>query len=85
MSNYLDSKGNFDYHKWIRENNTESTPLNEGRNVELVKLENEIYGVTQTIKRLLHREAGIDAAKAFSKIEARFFTTMKKLTDKNTL
>jgi len=85
MSKYLDSKGNFDYHKWIRENSTENTPLNEGRNVELVKLENEVYRVTQTIKRLLQKEAGIDAAKAFSKIEARFFTTMKKLTDKNKL
>ena len=85
MSKYLDSRGNFDYHKWIRENNTENAPLNEGRNVELVKLENEVYRVTQTIKRLLQKEAGIDAAKAFSKIEAKFFTTMKKLTDKNKL
>ena len=85
MSNYVDSKGNFDYHKWIRENNSVDKPLNEARNHDLVKLENEIYGVTQTIKRLLHKEAGIDAAKAFSKIEARFFTTMKKLTDKNKL
>jgi hypothetical protein len=60
-------------------------PLEESRNHDLVKLENEIFGLTYKIKKLLQREAGITVAKAFSKIEDGFFKTLKKLTDKNKL
>jgi len=59
--------------------------LEESRNHDLVKLENEIFALTYKIKKLLQREAGITAAKAFSKIEDSFFKTLKKLTDKNKL
>jgi len=83
MADYLDGKGKFDYHKWIRKyGRSEAQPLTEGRNKELVKIENAIFYNFHEIKQLLDADA--EGARAdFDKLEKAFFTGLKAITRKH--
>ena len=87
MADYLDGKGKFDYHKWIRKNGrSEAQPLTESRNKELVKIENAIFFNFHEIKQLLDAETDANGARAdFDKLEKAFFTGLKAITRKHRL